>query len=64
MVPFMSLLATIMFNPEFGEVCFLVAFILFALDVLVIVAKRTSWEYDRLLTVLALAFVALGWLAL
>lgn len=57
-------LATIMFKPEFGEICFLVAFILFVLDVVVILAKRGAWEYDRLLTVAGLGFVALGWLAL
>lgn len=60
----MTLLAEIMSSPSFGEVMFLVAFILFAIDVVVRIARPQRWPYDWLLLAAGLACVALGWLAL
>ena len=59
------MLAEIMNAPGFGEVMFLVAFILFLVEVvrLVAVGDRT-WDYHWLLIVAGLAALALGWLAL
>lgn len=49
----------------FAEVCYLVAFILFAIEFVLRLANRTrtDWHYGWLLGVAALAFLALGWLA-
>ena len=59
------MLAEIMKAAGFAEVCFLVAFILFAIEfVLRLVNRtRTDWHYGWLLGVAGLAFLALGWLA-
>jgi hypothetical protein len=58
------LLAEIMDAPEFGEVMFLVAFILFVIEFVLVVTKPAGWTYNWLLMVAGLACVALGWLAL
>jgi hypothetical protein len=51
------MLAEIMTSPGFGEIMFLVAFILLA-------ARTTTWDYSWLLIVCGLACMALGWVAL
>jgi hypothetical protein len=56
-------IAAIMTEPDFAEICFLVALILFVVHV-VIVATKNATEYGGLLISAGLAFVALGWLAL
>lgn len=59
------MIAEIMRAAGFAEVCFLVAFILFAIEFVtrLTMARRTDWHYGWLLGVAALAFLALGWLA-
>ena len=59
-------LAAIMTEPDFAEVMFLVAFIVFLIEViaLVAVARGATWVYGGLLTAVGLAAVALGFLAL
>lgn len=58
------LLSAIMSTPEFGEICFLVALILFAVAAVVHFARSTVSEYSVGLVSAGLAFTALGWLAL
>jgi hypothetical protein len=59
------MLASIMTKPDFAEVCFLIAFILFVIELVIILTKNSPrWPYPNLLVVAGLAFVALGWLAL
>lgn len=60
----MSIVATIMTSPDFAEVMFLVAFILFLIEVVVIIARPAAWVYGGLLVAAGLASVALGFLAL
>ena len=61
----MMLLAEIMTANSFAEVMFLVAFILFVVEVVrLIVARRVEWDYGWLLIVAGFACLALGWLAL
>ena len=49
----------------FGEIMFLVAFILFVVEAVRLVAARTTtWDYSWLLIVSGLACMALGWVAL
>jgi hypothetical protein len=57
------MLSAIMTEPDFGEICFLVAFILFTIHVIISLAKST-FEYVGVLLPAGLAFIALGWLAL
>jgi hypothetical protein len=58
--------AEIMTANSFGEVMFLVAFILFVIECVRLVVARasTTWEFHWLLVVAGLACVSLGWLAL
>lgn len=56
-------LAAIMTEPDFGEICFLVALVLFVVHV-IIVATKNATEYGGVLVSAGLAFLALGWLAL
>jgi hypothetical protein len=59
------MLAEIMTSPGFGEIMFLVAFILFAIEaVRLLAARTTTWDYSWLLIVCGLACMALGWVAL
>ena len=59
------LVAEIMDAPDFAEVMFLVAFILFTIEVVRLIAVReVTWGYHWLLVVAGLALLALGWLAL
>lgn len=58
------MLSAIMTSPEFGEVCFLVAFILFVIEFIIRIVRPANWVYESLLLVAGLAFIALGWLAL
>jgi hypothetical protein len=57
------MLSAIMTKPDFAEVMFLVAFIIFLIEVIVIVTK-TAAVPTGLLTVAGLACLALGFLAL
>jgi hypothetical protein len=60
----MSTLAAIMTSPDVAEVCFLVAVILFAVELVVRVTRPANWVYESVLLVAGLLFVALGFLAL
>jgi hypothetical protein len=59
------MIAEIMNAPGFGEVMFLVAFILFLVEVVRLIAVGDRpWGYHWMLVVAGLAALALGWLAL
>lgn len=60
----MTLLAAIMTSPDFAEVMFLTAVILFLIEVVVCIARPAAWTYSGLLVAAGLAAVALGFLAL
>jgi len=66
----MTILAEILDNSDFAEIMFLVAFILFLIEFVRLIAMgRTApgtpgWGYNWLLVVAGLACVALGLLAL
>lgn len=60
----MSLLSAIWTDPDLAEVFFLVAVILFAIELVVVITRPANWGYDRLLTVAGLLFLALGFLAI
>lgn len=57
------MLSAIMTKPDFAEVMFLVAFIIFVLEAVVLVTKNATVPAG-LMTVLGLAALALGFLAL
>jgi len=58
-------LAEIMNSPDFAEIMFLVAFILFVIEaVRLIVGRASTWDFHWVLVVAGLACVALGLLAL
>lgn len=62
-----AILGEIMDSPDFAEIMFLVAFILFLIEVIRIVAlsrSETAWGYHWILVVAGLACLALGFLAL
>lgn len=56
------MLSAIMTKPDFAEVMFLVAFIIFVIEAIVLVTKNATVPAG-LLTVLGLAALALGFLA-
>jgi len=59
------MLGEIMTANSFGEIMFLVAFILFVIEMVRLIAARTvTWDYSWLLIVAGFACMALGWLAL
>jgi len=58
------MLAAIMTSPDFAEVCFLIAFILFVIEFIIRLLRPAAWVYDSVLLVAGLAFIALGFLAL
>jgi len=59
------MLAEIISSNGLGEVMFLVAFILFAIEVVRLIAGRNvTWDYGWLLIVAGFACMALGWLVL
>lgn len=59
------MLAEIMTANSFAEIMFLVAFILFVVEVVRLIAARSStWEYNWLLIVAGFAAMALGWVAM
>jgi len=60
----MTLLAEIITSPIFGEVMFLVPFILFVIEFVIRVMRPPGWVYESALMVAGFACVALGWLAL
>ena len=57
-------LSAIMTEPDFAEICFLVAFILFTIEFVIRLVRPSNWVYDSVLMAAGLAFVALGFLAL
>jgi hypothetical protein len=57
------MLSAIMTKPDFAEVMFLVAFIIFLIEVIVMITKTAAIPAG-LLTVAGLACLALGFLAL
>lgn len=57
------MLSAIMTKPDFAEVMFLVAFILFAIEFFIRLFVR-PYPYEMLLVVAGLACLALGFLAL
>lgn len=59
----MTMLSAIMTKPDFAEVMFLVAFIIFVIEAIVLWTKSPAIP-TGLLTVLGLACLALGFLAL
>lgn len=60
----MTITSAIMSSPDFAEIMFLVAFILFAVETVLRVAHPANWAYDAVLLAAGLACVALGFLAL
>jgi membrane-bound ClpP family serine protease len=56
------MLSAIMTNPDFAEVMFLVAFILFVIEVVVHITQP-AWTYWTLLLAAGLACLSLGFLA-
>ena len=58
------MLAAIMSSPDFGEVCFLIAFIIFVLATILSLVQTTASTYVMPLIAGGLSFIALGWLAL
>lgn len=60
----MSTVAAIMTEPDFAEIMFLVAFIVFLIEVVVCIARPANWAYSGLLIAVGLAALALGELAL
>jgi hypothetical protein len=60
----MTMLAVIMHSPDFAEVCFLIAVILFAIEVVLIIAKPVGYTLGGLMIAAGLLAVALGFLAL
>lgn len=57
------MLSAIMTSPDFGEVMFLVAFILFLIEVVIRIVRPAQWAYESLLLCAGLACLALGFLA-
>lgn len=60
-----TIVAEIMDSPDFAEIMFLVAFILFTIEaVRLVVGRGATWDFHWILVVAGLACVALGLLAL
>ncbi len=60
-----TIVAEIMDSPDFAEIMFLVAFILFTIEVVrLVVSRAATWDFHWILVVAGLACVALGLLAL
>ena len=57
------MLSAIWSNPELSEVFFLIAVILFAIEVVVVISKPANWAYSGLMIAGGLLFLALGFLA-
>jgi hypothetical protein len=58
------MLTAIMTSPDFAEICFLVALVLFTIEFVIRLVRPANWAYDSVLLAAGLAFIALGWLAL
>jgi hypothetical protein len=59
------MLAEIMDSPDFAEIMFLVAFILFVIEVVrLAVGRGSAWDFHWILVVAGLACISLGLLAL
>lgn len=56
--------SAIMTSPDFGEVCFLIALILFAIAFVVNVTRSEIAAWSNTIIAAGLAFIALAWLAL
>lgn len=60
-----TIVAEIMDSPDFAEIMFLVAFILFVIEVVrLVVGRGAVWDFHWILVVAGLACIALGLLAL
>jgi hypothetical protein len=60
-----TMVAEIMNSPDFAEIMFLVAFILFVIEVVrLVVGRGSAWDFHWILVVAGLACTALGLLAL
>ncbi len=60
-----AMVAEIMNSPDFAEIMFLVAFILFVIEAVRLIATgERAWGYHWILVVAGLACIALGLLAL
>jgi hypothetical protein len=59
-----TMVAEIMDSPDFAEIMFLVAFILFVIEFVIRIMRPANWVYDSALMVAGFACVALGLLAL
>jgi hypothetical protein len=60
----MSIIAEIMASPDFAEVMFLVAFILFVIEFVLRIMRPANWVYESAIMVAGFACIALGLLAL
>lgn len=58
------MLNAIMTSPEFGEVCFLIALILFIIATVLRLVVTTASAYSGAFVAGGLSFIALAWLAL
>lgn len=58
------MLNAIMTSPDFAEVAFLIAFILFVVATVVALVRSEVSAYSGILVSAGLAFMALAWLAL
>jgi hypothetical protein len=58
------MIAEIMDSPDFAEIMFLVAFILFVIEFVIRIMRPANWVYESVLMVAGFACVALGLLAL
>ena len=59
-----TMVAEIMNSPDFAEIMFLVAFILFVIEFVIRIMRPANWVYESVLLVAGLACIALGLLAL
>lgn len=57
------MLSAIMSSPDFGEVCFLIAFVIFVIATVVALLRTTVDTYVIPIIAAGLAMMALGWLA-
>lgn len=58
------ILSAIMSSPEFAEICFLIALILFAIATIVTLVRTEASGYASAIVAAGLSFIALAWLAL
>lgn len=58
------MISAIMNAPGFAELCFLIAVVLFAVELLLKLKPNASWTHDNVLTIAGFGLIALGLLAL